>query len=162
MRATAAEERKKRKESHGGGRTAVSSLPPSRRRRRRRGTATRPRRRRRGTSAGKGEGNSDAYHRGWEAVEHRPKAGRMRHVTMPDGVGHPTNVKLVGTPKVSRDLSLSVKEGPGWGERAACFYPPPLSPSPPLFPPLRRRCLSPFGGVQSSRASRATRTLSPL
>lgn len=33
------------------------------------------------------------------------------------------------------------------------------SPSPSPAPPLRRLCLSPFGGVQSSRASRATRTL---
>lgn len=113
------------------------------------------------TSKGKGtggKGGSDAYHRGWEAVEHRPKAGRMRHVTMPDGVGQPTNVKTGGDPQSIRDLSLSVKEGPGWGERAACL--PPLSP--PLFPPLCRLCLSPFGGVQSSRASRATRTLSSL
>jgi len=99
---------------------------------------------------GRRERGSDVHRRGWEAAEHRAKAGRMRRVTALDGVGQPMDGRLVGVPVV-RGLSLSVKEGPG-GERRV----PSLSP---CSSPLRRLCLSPFGGVQSSRASRATRTL---
>ncbi|CAL1682983.1 unnamed protein product [Lasius platythorax] len=93
LRARAVEERKKRKESHGGGRELRLFAPVI--------VVAAVWRCRDDVGGTGGKGGSDAYHRGWEAVEHRPKAGRMRHVTMPDGVGHPTNVKLVGTPKVS-------------------------------------------------------------
>lgn len=65
--------------------------------------------------------------------------------------GASSNNLLVGTLK-TRGLSLSVKEGPGGDRRVS----PPYTS---FGPPLRRLCLSPFGGVQSSRASRATRTL---
>lgn len=138
MRATAAKERKKRKESLGGGKTP-SLCPRHRHRshvvvpRRRRGpTGKRQRRAPSGVGGGgtSGEGGENA--------------------TALDGVGQPTDGRLVGAPEV-RGLSLSVKEGPGGEQRVP-------SPS-PCSSPLRRLCLSPFGGVQSSRASRATRTL---
>lgn len=99
---------------------------------------------------GRRERGSDVHRRGWEAVERWAKAGRMRRVTALDGVGQPMDGRLVGAPEV-RGLSLLVKEEPGGKQRV-----PSLSP---CSSPLRRLCLSPFGGVQSSRASRATRTL---
>lgn len=52
------------------------------------------------TPGADGKGGRDAYRRGWEAVERRAKAGRMRRVTAPDGVGHPTDDGLVGAPEV--------------------------------------------------------------
>jgi len=50
-----------------------------------------------GDTRGRGR---NAHRRGWEAVECRAKAGRMRHVTPADGVGHPPNGRLVGAPVV--------------------------------------------------------------
>lgn len=116
MRATAAAERKKRKESLDGGRTP--SLCP---RHHRRGTATM-------TPGISGEEAATVHRRGWEAVEHRAKAGRMRRITLPDGVGHLTNGAAWWGPLKP---AVFLRERGDQGESSVF----PLPPS-PLSPPL--------------------------
>lgn len=83
-------------------------------------------------------------------MERQEKAGRIRRVTAPNGVGHPSTINDGGEMPEVAGLSP-------FGERGAkgipMYFPFPPSSS------LRCLCHTPFGGVQSSRASRATRIL---
>lgn len=141
MRATTAAERKKRKESLDGGRTP--SLCP---RRHRRGTATM-------TPGISGEEAATVHRRGWEAVEHRAKAGRMRRITLPDGVGHLTNGAAWWGPLKP---AVFLRERGDQGESSV--FPLPLPPCPLPSPPSLSLTLW-RGSVISRQSSHAHSSL---